>query len=162
MQKARLPMHIPLSQGRSEVTGTTGLRILRASVAGERAPHTLAALRNDRCKKEAAAMARALPGTWRAEHLFVLRQALALFDSYTVQISACAAQIEGAFSVIKPRFESALHTPLLPESPPPPRRKPHSHRKNAPEGNTRAHLLRIPGVALVAVHGMSDARAQTI
>jgi transposase len=162
MQKALLQMNIQLSQALSDVTGTTGLRIIRAIVAGERAPHTLAALRNYRCKKEADEIALALTGTWREEHLFVLRQALALFDFYTVQISACDAQIEGAFSVIKPRFESALNTPVLPESPMPPRRKPHSHSKNAPEGNTRAHILRITGVDLVAVHGMSDSLAQTI
>jgi transposase len=162
MQKALLQMNIQLSQALSDVTGTTGLRIIRAIVAGERDPHTLAALRNYRCKKEAEEIARALTGTWREEHLFVLQQALALFDFYTVQVSACDAQIEGAFSVIKPRFESALHAPSLPESSTPPRRKPHSHSKNAPEGNTRAHILRITGVDLVAVHGMSDSLAQTI
>ena len=162
MQKALLQMNIQLSQALSDVTGTTGLRIIRAIVAGERDPHTLAALRNYRCKKEADEIALALTGTWREEHLFVLRQALALFDFYTVQLSACDAQIEGAFSVITPRFESVRNVPVLPESPTPPRRKPHSHSKNAPEGNTRAHILRITGVDLVAVHGMSDSLAQTI
>jgi transposase len=162
MQKALLQMNIQLSQALSDVTGTTGLRIIRAIVAGERDPHTLAALRNYRCKKEAEEMALALTGTWRAEHLFVLGQALALFDFYTVQLSACDAQIEGAFSVIRPRFASALPGPSLPESSTPPRRKPHSHSKNAPAGNTRAHILRITGVDLVAVHGMSDSLAQTI
>ena len=162
MQKALLQMPIQLSQALSDVTGITGLRIIRAIVAGERDPHTLVALRNYRCKKEADEIALALTGTWRAEHLFVLRQALALFDFYTVQLSACDAQIEGAFSVVTPRFKSARNAPSLPEAPMPPRRKPHSHSKNAPEGNTRAHILRITGVDLVAVHGMSDSLAQTI
>jgi transposase len=162
MQKALLQMHIQLSHALSDVTGTTGRRIIRAIVAGERDPHTLAALRNYRCTKEAEEIALALTGTWRAEHLFVLGHALALFDFYTVQLSACDAQIEGAFSVIRPRFASALTAPSLPASPTPPRRKPHSHSQNAPEGNTRAHLLRITGVDLVAVHGMRDSLAQTI
>ena len=125
MQKALLQMPIQLSQALSDVTGITGLRIIRAIVAGERDPHTLAALRNYRCKKEADEIALALTGTWRAEHLFVLTQALALFDFYTAQIRECDAQIEGAFSVITPRFESALNAPSLPEAPMPPRRKPH-------------------------------------
>jgi hypothetical protein len=159
MQKALLQMHIQLSQALSDVTGTTGLRIIRAIVAGERDPQTLAALRNYRCKKEAEEIALALTGTWRAEHLFVLGQALALFDFHTVQLSACDAQIEGAFSVIRPRFASVFPGPSLPESSTPPRRKPHSHSKNAPAGNTRAHILRITGVDLVAVHGMSDSLA---
>ena len=42
------------------------------------------------------------------------------------------------------------------------RRKPHSHSKNAPDGHTRAHLLRLTGVDLVAVHGMRDSLAQTM
>jgi transposase len=162
MQKALLQMNIQLSQALSDITGLTGQRIIRAIVAGERDPQHLATLRNYRCKKEADEIAMALTGTWREEHLFVLTQALALFDFYTTQLSACDAQIERVFSVIKPRFELTCEAsrPAPPSTPP--RRKPHSHSKNAPEVNTRAHLLRSTGVDLVAVHGMSDSIAQTI
>lgn len=162
MQKALLQMNIQLSQALSDVTGDTGQRIIRAIVAGERDPHTLATLRNYRCKKDADEIARALTGTWREEHLFVLKQALALFDFYTAQLRECDAQIEGAFAVIKPRFESAPTVPTPAAAPEPPRRKPHSHSKNAPAVNTRAHILRITGVDLVAIHGISDSIAQTI
>jgi transposase len=161
MQKALLQMNIQLSQALSDVTGATGQRILRAIVAGERNPHTLAALRNYRCKKDGDEIARALTGTWREEHLFVLKQALALFDFYTAQLSDCDAQIERAFSVMKPRFAPASAEPV-PAKPTPPLRKPHSHSKNAPAGNTRAHILRITGVDLVAVPGISTSIAQTI
>ena len=146
MPKALVQRHLQLSHARSEVTGTTGLQMIRAIVAGERDPHTLAALRNDRCKKEGEEIALALTGTWRAEHLFVLTQALALFDFSTVQISACDAQIEGAFSVIKPHFEPAAEEPVPTCATTPPRRKPHSHSKHAPAVNTRAHILRMTPV----------------
>jgi hypothetical protein len=162
MQQALLQMHSPWSHALREVTGTTGLRIMRAIVAGERDPQPLAALRTDRCKKEADAMALALTGTWREEHLCVLRQALARCDGSTVQLSACDAQIEGAFSVIKPRCASPLPAPSLPESPTPPRHTPHSHSKNAPAGTPRAPILRMTGVDLGAGHGRSAALAQTI
>ena len=162
MQKALLQMNIQLSQVLSDVTGTTGLRIIRAIVAGERDPHTLAALRNYRCQKDAEEIALALTGTWREEHLFVLTQALALFDFYTAQLSECDVHIEQAFSVIKPCFESTAEMSMAAPTAAPPRRKPHSHSKNAPAGNTRAHLLRITGVDLVAVHGISASIAQTI
>jgi transposase len=59
MQKALLQMNIQLSQALSDVTGATGQRLLRALVAGERDPHTLAALRNYRCKKDSDEIARA-------------------------------------------------------------------------------------------------------
>ena len=162
MQQALLQMNIQLSQALSDLTGLTGQRIIRAIVAGERAPQQLATLRNYRCKKEADEIALALTGTWREAPLFVLAQALALFDFSTTQLSACDAQIERVFSVITPRFEMTdeVTRPALPSTPP--RRKPHSHSKNAPEVNTRAHILRIPGVDLVAVHGMSDSIAQTM
>jgi transposase len=162
MQQALLHMNIQLSQALSDVTGVTGQQIIRAIVAGERDPRTLAAMRNYRCKKDSEEIALALTGTWREEHLFVLTQALALFDFYTTQLSACDAQIERAFAIIKPRFEPPAEEPGPPCAPPPPRRKPHSHSKNAPEVNTRAHILRITGVDLVAVHGLSDSLAQTI
>jgi transposase len=162
MQKALLQMNSQLSQALSDVTGDTGQRIIRAIVAGERDPHPLAALRHYRCKKDVHEIALALTGTWREEHLFVLKQTLALFDFYTAQLSACAAQIERAFSVIKPHFEPAPAPPVPADAPTPPSRKPHAHSKNAPEGNTRAHLLRITGVDLVAVHGISESLAQTM
>jgi hypothetical protein len=154
-------MNLQLSQVLSDVTGTTGLQIIRAIVAGERNPHTLAAWRNYRGKKEAEELARALTGTWRAEHLCVLTQALALFDFYTAQIRACDAQIESTFSVIKPRFASSPEDTAASEAPPLLRSQPDSHSKNAPAGNPRAHILRITGVDLVAVHGISASLAQT-
>jgi transposase len=160
MQKALLQMNMQLSQALSDVTGDTGQRIIRAIVAGARDPHTLAALRHYRCKKDAHAIALALTGTWREEHLFVLKQARALFDFSTAQLSECDAQIAHAFAVIKPHFESAPET--SPETCPPPRHKPHSHSKNAPEVNTQAHLLRITVVARGAVHGISDSLAQSL
>jgi hypothetical protein len=137
-----------LSQALSDITGLTGLRIIRAIVAGERDPQHLAALRNDRCRKEADEIALALTGTWREENLFVLTQALALFDFYTTQLSACDAQIERAFSVITPRFETAgkVLTPAPLSTPP--RRKPHSHSQNGPQGNTRVHLFARPSKSI--------------
>jgi transposase len=144
LQQALLQMNIQLSQARSDIPGLTGQRIIRAIVAGERDPQRLAALRHYRCTKDADESALALTGTWREEHRFGLTQARALVDCHTTQLSACDAQIERAFSVMKPRFETMDEAPA-PMSPPP-RRTPHSPSKNAPEVHTRAHLLRITGV----------------
>ena len=162
MQQALLQMNLQLSQALSDLTGLTGQRIIRAIVAGARAPQRLAALRNYRCKKEADEIAMALTGTWRTEHLVVLTHALALFDCYTTQLSACDAELERVFSVIPPRFETIDEASEAPPPCTPPRRNPPSHSKNAPAVNTRAHILRLTGGDLVAVHGMSDAIAQTI
>jgi hypothetical protein len=162
MQKALLQRNIQLSQVLSDFTGATGQRIVRAIVAGERDPMTLAALRNYRCQKDAAEIALALTGTWREEHRFVLTQALALCDFYPTQLRACDAHIERVFSGLTPRFAPAPQESRPSDAAPPPRRKPHAQSKNAPDGNTRAHLFRLTGVALVAVHGISASIAQTI
>lgn len=104
-QKALVQMNLQLSQVLTAITGQTGLLIIRAIVAGERDPQQLATLRNWRCQKDEAEIAEALTGTWRAEHLFVLQQSLAMYDFYTNQLEECDREIERIFSLIKPRCE---------------------------------------------------------
>ena len=67
-----------LTQAVSAITGVTGLAILQASFAGERAPQPLAKLRHPHCHHAAEDIAPALQGPWRAEHLLALRQAVEL------------------------------------------------------------------------------------
>ncbi|HEY5871437.1 MAG TPA: transposase [Candidatus Tectomicrobia bacterium] len=131
-------------------------------VAGERDPQHVADLRNSRCKKDAQEIAWALTGTWREEHLFVLKQALALCDFSTAPLSECAVQSERVCAVIKPRCEPAPAAPVPTGAATPPRRKPPSPSKHTPAVDTRAHLLRLTAVDRVAVHGISDSLAQTI
>lgn len=86
MQKALLQMNVQLSQAVTDVTGLTGQKIIRAILAGERDPQALAALREPGCKKSTEEIGKALTGTWREEHLFVLQQSVQLYDFYTQQI----------------------------------------------------------------------------
>jgi transposase len=155
MQKALTQMNVQLAQVLSDITGETGQKIIRAIVAGERDPYRLAAFRNYRCKKDEAEIALALTGTWRADHLFVLAQSLALYDAYTAQIAACDAEIERHYALVRPEWSPPAE--LLPA------RKPHSHSKNAPHDTAlRTQLRRLAGVDLVAVPGLSSSLAQTI
>jgi transposase len=78
MQKALEEMNVKLTEVVSDITGATGMAIIKAVLRGQRDPLELAKLRNDRCKRSQAEIARALYGSWRAEHLFALKQALAL------------------------------------------------------------------------------------
>jgi len=156
MQKALLQMNLQLSQALSDVTGETGQKIIRAIVAGERDPQRLAALRHYHCKKDKAEIAQALTGTWRAEHLFVLQQSLALFDFYTTQLARCDAEIERTFALIRPEWNVPVPTPEL-------HLKARSHSKNAPDAvQARQHLRRLTGVDLVAVDGFSESLAQSL
>ena len=156
MQKALLQMNIQLSQVLSDMTGITGLKIIRAIVGGEREPYKLAALRNYRCKKDEEEIAKALTGTWREEHLYILKQSLEFYDFYSQQIESCDAEIERVYGLIRPDWEAGELQALADK-------KCHSHSKNAPkEVEVRRHLKRICGVDLTAIHGISTSLAQTI
>jgi transposase len=161
MQKALLQMNLQLSQVLTSITGQTGLLIIRAIVAGERDPKRLAALRNWRCQKDEEEIAEALTGTWRQEHLFVLKQSLAMYDFYTRQLAECDQEIEQTFSLIRPRWEVTAEeeAAIMAAG----GGKKDNRGKNAPEHvQSRAHFKRITGVDLVAVPGISASLAQTI
>jgi hypothetical protein len=80
MQKALELMNLKLTQVLGAVTGVTGLKILRAILAGERDPQVLAKLRDRRCKRSAAEIAQALDGRYRPEYVTELRCALTLWE----------------------------------------------------------------------------------
>jgi transposase len=94
MQKALTEMNLQLHHVVTDITGTTGLRIIRAILVGERDPEALARLRHYSCHSSAETIAKALTGSYRPEHLFALEQALALYDAYHEKASACDARIE--------------------------------------------------------------------
>jgi len=94
MQKALVQMNIQLTEVISDVMGQTGQAILRAIVAGERDPQALARHRHRRIKASEAEVVRALTGTWREEHLFVLAQSLAMYDHIGQRLNECDAKLE--------------------------------------------------------------------
>jgi transposase len=157
MQKALLQMNIQLSQAVTDVTGMTGQKIIRAIVAGLRKPEELAALREPGCKHSEEEIAKALTGTWRAEHLYVLKQSLELYDCYTEKIEACDAEVNRQYGMTRPDWESG-ELPVVPD------KKRHAHSKNAPKAarEVREHLYRINGVDLSLVDGMGVSLAQTV
>ncbi len=87
-------MNVQLSQALSDVTGETGMRIIRAMAEGECDPHPLATYRDRNCKNSEEEIAKALTGTWREEYLFIVKQSLELYDYYTKQIEISDAEIE--------------------------------------------------------------------
>src|SRR5215211_3708854 len=94
MQKALQQMNIQLERVLSDIMGMTGQAIIRAVIAGERAPLMLAKLRNPACTSSEEMIARALRGTWKDELIFVLQQALVIYDVYTAQIAVCDGELE--------------------------------------------------------------------
>jgi regulator of PEP synthase PpsR (kinase-PPPase family) len=124
MQKALTQMNMQLHKVVSDITGTTGMAIIRAIVAGERDPQILAAKRHHRTKRSETEIAAALNGDYRNEHIFVLQQELQLYDVYQAQIAACDRQIQECLA----QFNDKVN---LDESPLPQPK----HPRNKPQGN---------------------------
>jgi hypothetical protein len=150
-------MNVQLSQAVSDVTGVTGQKIIRAILSGVRDAEVLAAEREPGCKKSAAEIAKALTGTWREEHLFVLKQAVALYDFYSDQIRECDDEIERMYAETRPDWDGG-ELPALPKR----KRNSHSKNKHRESEKIRGHLKRISGVDISLVDGMGISLAQTV
>lgn len=95
MQKALERMNIKFHAVISDLTGASGLRVMRAILDGERDPQQLLALCDTQIQKKKAERVReSLRGTWKAEHLFALRQALSGWEFYQSLIRDCDRAIE--------------------------------------------------------------------
>lgn len=148
MQKALTQMNLQLHHVINDITGETGMKIIRAIVAGEREPKKLAQKRDPRCKNSLATIESALTGHYRLEHVFSLQQALELYDIYQEKIMACDQAIE------KKLAEFASHPTHTAHSPTSSIRKRSS--KNAPAFDLGTQLQRLTGVDLMEVPGMNS------
>jgi transposase len=153
MQKALTQMNLKLQHVVSDVTGETGMAIMRAILAGERDPVQLARLRNYRCHHDEETIAKALHGQWREEHLFALGQAVALYDMYHEKIAECDRQIAAHLET----FAECQDREALP-----PVSRPRKRTRNRPQLDVRGSLHRITGVDLTAIEGIDEPTALTI
>jgi transposase len=156
MQKALTEMNIQLHKVISDVTGLTGMRIIKAILAGERDPIKLAQMKDPRIKSSAEQIAKALEGDYRQEHLFALRQAVELYDVYHQKIEACDQQIE--------QYLTQIDSKIDPESNPPPesRKSNKKPKGNAPHFDLRTHLYRISGVDFTQIDGLDAVSVHAI
>lgn len=114
MQKALTQMNLQLHLVVTDITGVTGMAILKQILAGQRDPHVLASLRDPRCKRSEAEIAQALCGTWRQEHVFALRQSVETFEHLGRQIQEVDQQIEQALVAMDSDGRIDPDTPLEP------------------------------------------------
>jgi len=93
MQKALQQMNLLLHNVVADITGVTGMKILKALIAGQRDPKVLASYRDHRCRNSVQTIAKSLVGNYREEHLFSLKQAVELYETYQAKIGECEAAI---------------------------------------------------------------------
>jgi transposase len=153
MQKALELMNLKLTHVVGDVTGVTGLRIIRAILGGERDPRVLAALRDRRCTRSQGDIAVALDGRYRPEFVTLLRTSVAMWEAYRREITTLDAEIAAHLRTMQ------TSTPL-PPLPPRPRvrgKKPHD-----PAFDVRAALYLATGVDLTAIEGIDAIHALTL
>ena len=151
MQKALMQMNLQLHHVVSDITGVTGMKIIRSIVGGIRDPKLLALNRDRRCKESLSTIEAALVGHYRAEHLFSLQQALELYDIYMQKILDCDQAIQQQLST----FSSV---PLSTEKDT--IEKPSS--KNGPLFNLSAEIARVSGVDLTEIPGINSLTALSL
>jgi transposase len=156
MIQALKHMNIQLNLVLTDITGVSGLAILRAIIAGERDPQRLAQFRQPACKHSEAEIVKAVTGTWDDAQLFILTQSVDVFGYSTTKLIACDAQLEQPYQAMESRWEKDAPLPDLPPA------KGESKSKNAMSFNARAQIARVIGVDLVAVMGVSAITVQTI
>lgn len=148
MQKALEQMNIQLAKVVSDISGVTGMSIIRAIVAGERDPYALADLRDRGCKASRDRIADSLTGNYRTEHVFALTQALATYDHYQRQLMECDRAIEELCRSISRDGDQPPSSPFVSSFV---RRY---RRKSQPHFNMRAELKRLVGVDLTRIEGI--------
>jgi len=144
MQKALMQMNLQLHHVVSDITGSTGMQIIRAILDGVRDPATLAGYRDLRCKASTEKITQALEGNYRPEHLFALRQAVALYDTYQQHVADCDHAIEALLA--------CLQVSPPPEEPLPVARH-RTRQTNALDFDVRAALYAVIGTDLTQIHG---------
>lgn len=149
MQKALVQMNIQLTEVLSDVMGTTGQQIIRAIVNGERDPHVLASYRHRRIRASQEQIAKALKGNWRDEHLFVLGQALAMYDDIGRHLAACEDKLQ---TLLGERGDYQVDCGKAPRA----------GSKQRAEYDERQALANWAGVDLTRIDGLGVGTARTL
>ena len=157
MQKALDQMNLQLHHVISDVMGTTGLAIIDAILAGERDPAKLAALRDPRIRATEQIIVKSLVGHYRGEHLFTLKQPLALYREYEKQISECESEVQRFMKTLAANTNHS--TPLSPAKDSVKKCKVMSPAKAL---CLREEAHRILGVDLTTVPGISVLHIQAV
>jgi transposase len=162
MQKSMITMNVQLSNTISDLSGMTGLAIIRAILAGERDPKKLAKLRDWRIKATEEEVARSLEGNWREDMLFELRQAVDAYDFTQKQIVECDQRLQALLADLPAR---KVVVPVAAEDGTQPdgkKKRSRRNNKNLPRFDLKAELKRVCGVDLTGIDGIDVLTAQTV
>jgi len=151
MQKALMEMNLQLHHVVSDITGATGMRIIRAIVAGERSPDVLATFRDVRCHSSIETIRAALVGNDRDEHIFALTQSLELYDTYQAKMLDCDHKLESLIAALTDKGAKSVGKLSRPRV--------KTKQVNTPSFDVRTALYGVLGVDLTEIHGLGPSLA---
>jgi transposase len=153
MQKALEQMNVKLAEVLNDITGVTGMLILKAILRGTRDVRELVKYRNEHCKRTPEEMARALQGNWREEHLFALRQALKTYEHLRRQLQECDTCIQAYLKAL-PAHAGAT---VLPK-----KAARRSTRRTEPTFDARRWLFHWSGQDVTVIEGIDENTALSV
>src|ERR1041385_7170212 len=146
MQKALQQMNLLLHNVVADITGVTGMAILKAMIAGERDPKVLARYRDGRCRNSVQTIAKSLVGNYREEHVFALTQAVELFEIYQLKINECEIAIAKFL---------AGQVAQTDDEPPPSQKRIEARQRICGGLDLRSRLYKLTGVDLFSIPGLA-------
>jgi transposase len=146
MQKGLQQMNLLLHNVVSDITGVTGMKIIKAILAGERDPNVLALNRQEGCRNSKETIAKSLVGNFRDDHMFALKQAVELYEIYQAKIAECEQAL----------IKHLGTQPNVTDDQPPDSAKPVRARERIrADVDVREKLFKITGVDLFAIPGLA-------
>jgi len=165
IQKALTTMNVQLANAISDVSGVTGMSIVRAILQGQRDPHELAKLRDPRIRASEEEIAHSLEGNWQRDVLFELQQVVEGYDFHRQQLATIDTELQKYMAALPTRApvgEASVEVSKLSAKQ---RKKLKANRKskdNRPTFDLGAELTRLMGVDLRLIDGIDVMTVQTI
>lgn len=154
MQKALELMNIKIHTVISDILGKTGMKMVKAIIAGERDPQILCTLCDPRIKASHEEIIKSLQGIWKEEYLFMLEQAVENYEFLQNQIKRCEEKIQQQLlkqvAIINEGDITCLEGTL---------KKKLKAKKNQFDFAISPYLIAIAGVDLCKIPGISDVTA---
>lgn len=161
MQKALTEMNVQLTTVLSDLSGVTGMKIIRAIVDGERDGKKLAEFRDPNVKASKETIAKSLEGTWLPEQVAIVARQLADWEHVQKQMAACDKDLAALLKEL-PAAEVKPVEPAAPVAGKTGKRQRKSVSKNQPAFDIAGELKRVAGVDLTRIDGIKAMTVQTL
>ena len=165
IQKALTTMNIQLANAISDVSGVTGMNIVRAILQGQRDPRELAKMRDSRIQASEEEIAHSLEGNWQDDVLFELQQVVDAYDFHRQQLATIDTELQKYMTALPTREPVGEVSADVSKLSAKLRKKLKANRKskdNRPAFDLGAELARLMGVDLRLIDGIDVMTIQTI